>query len=820
MELVRNFKKLNKSNADLAGGKGASLGEMTNAGIPVPPGFVVLSASFEQFIRETDLYQEIDSILHSVNHKEIHTVDAASEKIRALILNAKMPKDIADEINRSFKELDTKYVAVRSSATAEDGMDHAWAGQLESYLNTKEDQILDKVKLCWSSLFTPRAIFYRFEKALHMTKISVAVVVQKMVESEVSGIAFSVHPVTEDWNQLIIEAGLGLGEAIVSGSVTPDSYVVEKEPRRILDINVSTQDRALYRSEKASAEHGNNEWRDIPEPKASSQVLTGAQIMELSDIIIRIEKHYGFPCDIEWAFEKGKFYIVQSRPITTLSQKTDESKKKSELSLASKQTDFDGINWNLTVTRNMSFWHQCNSNYGLYHHSKDFGVGANLESLFITEKATKCSWFSYPENFALYSKAVMSAVDSMNKVDLLKEKYQNFGKEFMESMKDVRKDLNLSNWDKFIFNYRRYCAGLTITTVIGRAGSDILVDKLKAKGIKESDIPGIIAKITYPIEHTPLFQSLIDLLHIGRDIQSKNIGKANVEDRLKSWLEEYSHIPVNFCDEPWSLDDARAQIENLLLKDCDKEIKKAEKEKDAILKEAKKLLKDIGDESISVLAHAIAEGTYLNELRKNIFSRVSLEYREIFSQVAKKCGSSNWRDCFYMTPEEMKSVIGGKKLSLGDLVKERKIAGAYTTKDGKVELLPDGVTESFYGYVKDHQGGGDKNDSSGLKEVKGFSANRGGVKGIARIVLDSKDFKRLAPGEILVTTMTSVDFVPVMERAAAFVTNEGGITSHASIVAREMNKPCVIGTKIATKVIKDGDMVEVDANKGIVKIIK
>ncbi len=318
MELVRNFTKLNKGDAALAGGKGASLGGMTQVGIPVPPGFVVLAESFEQFIKETDLVQEIDAILDKVDHQVIHTVEAASESIRALILSREMPRDIADEISKSFKELDTRYVAVRSSATAEDGTDHAWAGQLESYLNTTEDDVLTKVKLCWSSLFTPRAIFYRFEKGLHATKISVAVVVQKMVNSELSGIAFSVHPVTEDRNQLIIEAGFGLGEAIVSGSVTPDSYVVEKEPRKILDINVSTQERGLYRSESNSKEHGNNEWRGIPEPKASSQVLNEKQILELSEIIVGIENHYGFPCDIEWAYKDGKFYIVQSRPITTL----------------------------------------------------------------------------------------------------------------------------------------------------------------------------------------------------------------------------------------------------------------------------------------------------------------------------------------------------------------------------------------------------------------------------------------------------------------------------------------------------------------------
>ncbi len=320
MELLRSFEHLDKSDVGLAGGKGASLGEMTQAGIPVPPGFVVLSASFEKFIEETGLVADIDAILDSVNHEEISTVENASEKIRGLILGATMPKDIATQIMSSFKKLGAKYVAVRSSATSEDSASAAWAGQLDSFLNTDEKRLLENVRRCWASLFTPRAIFYRFEKGLHATKISVAVVVQKMVESEVSGIAFSVHPVTEDYNQLIIEASYGLGEAIVSGQVTPDSYVVEKKPRRIIERTVQVKTRGLYRSPK-----GDNEWKDVPTVRAEAQALSDEQIEMLSTIILRIESHYGFPCDIEWAFEKGKFYIVQSRPITTLTEKSEHA---------------------------------------------------------------------------------------------------------------------------------------------------------------------------------------------------------------------------------------------------------------------------------------------------------------------------------------------------------------------------------------------------------------------------------------------------------------------------------------------------------------
>jgi len=330
---TKKFNELDKTKSDIAGGKGASLGEMLNAGIPVPDGFVVLSSTFEDFLHKADLIQEIDAILETVDHKAVHSIDHASEKIQGLIKHATMPADIAQQIENDFLQLDSEFVAVRSSATAEDGADHAWAGQLDSFLNTTKETLLEKVQHCWASLFTPRAIFYRFEKGLNTTKISVAVVVQKMVNSEKSGIAFSVHPVTEDRNQIIIEAGLGLGEAIVSGSVTPDAYVVTKEPQKIIDINVSNQTRAMYR--KAG---GGNERQELGE-KGETQVFTESEILELANIIIIIENHYGFPCDIEWAFEGGEFYIVQSRPITTLSKSSNEYPKENWLVVVSFKTE-------------------------------------------------------------------------------------------------------------------------------------------------------------------------------------------------------------------------------------------------------------------------------------------------------------------------------------------------------------------------------------------------------------------------------------------------------------------------------------------------
>jgi len=313
MNHTKNFKNLTKKDVGIAGGKGASLGEMTKAKIPVPPGFVVLASAFDRFLNETDLFVQVATELKKVNYEDINSVDKASSIIRDLIHDAKMPKDLEKEIMVDFKKLGAKFVAVRSSATAEDSSVASWAGELESFLNTTEKSVLENVKKCWSSLFTPRAIFYRHEKKLLETHVSVAVVVQKMVESEVSGICFTVHPVTEDRNQMIIEAGWGLGEAIVSGSITPDSYVLDKKKMKIIDVNVSGQTKKMVRCLKKRIK-----WTTVSKAEKNKQALSEKQIVTLAKICQGIEKHYKKPQDIEWAYEKNKFYIVQSRPITTL----------------------------------------------------------------------------------------------------------------------------------------------------------------------------------------------------------------------------------------------------------------------------------------------------------------------------------------------------------------------------------------------------------------------------------------------------------------------------------------------------------------------
>jgi pyruvate,water dikinase len=321
---TKTFQQLSRKDTAIAGGKGASLGEMTQAGIPIPPGFVILASAFEKFLEETNLRPAIDAELKQVNYEDINSVDRASNVIHGLIRSVETPIDLQAEILRDFSSLKFEFVAVRSSATAEDSAVASWAGELESYLNTDINNLLENVKNCWISLFTARAIFYRKEKKFLDSQIGVAVAVQKMIQAEVSGICFSVHPVTEDSTQILIEAGWGLGEAIVGGLITPDSYVVQKSKKEkkqenianflMLDKSISKQEIMIVRDKNGTKEIM------VPEMLQKNQKLSDEQVFELAEICQKIEDHYGFPCDIEWAFENGKFFILQSRPITTLRQ--------------------------------------------------------------------------------------------------------------------------------------------------------------------------------------------------------------------------------------------------------------------------------------------------------------------------------------------------------------------------------------------------------------------------------------------------------------------------------------------------------------------
>ena len=334
---VLPLEQINNNQADIAGGKGASLGEMLQAGIQVPPGFIVMRSAFDEFMAVADPDGDVGRICQKLARDEIDLTTATST-IREMLAGVVPPQSVADAVLGLFQSLGVERVSVRSSATCEDGADSAWAGQLETYLGVPVGQLVARVHDCWLSIFSESALAYGAAHGYGGGQFAVAVVVQTMIASEVSGIGFSVHPVTQDPDVQLIEAGLGLGEAIVSGQIVPDQYAIETSQARILEQSVAQQTKALYLGKDGIS----TQWRELGEQDGGQQKLTDDQILEYSSLLDKIQRHYGFPVDTEWAMTNGRFHVLQSRPITTLAAEY-------ELALVDKQYD-----WKSLVRRPMS----------------------------------------------------------------------------------------------------------------------------------------------------------------------------------------------------------------------------------------------------------------------------------------------------------------------------------------------------------------------------------------------------------------------------------------------------------------------------------
>ncbi len=318
------FNEVTKDDVDIVGGKGANLGEMTLAGIPVPPGFIVTAEAYYDFIRKTKIGDRIRTLLGPLDPGDSKQLQKVSAKVKKLILSAAMPEDTADMIMRSYGELGRGPVAVRSSATAEDLPEASFAGQQSTFLNIEGGQaVVTAVQECWASLFEPRAIYYRAQQGFDHFKVGIAVPVQKMIASETSGVMFTVEPVTSDAGKIIIEAIYGLGEGLVSGEVTPDLYIVNKEGLTIISKMISRQEQQLVRNSAGGSEEANH-WQPVTVSLRGKQKLSNDDIIKLAKVGELIEKHYQFPQDIEWAREGENIHIVQTRPVTTIKEIVEE----------------------------------------------------------------------------------------------------------------------------------------------------------------------------------------------------------------------------------------------------------------------------------------------------------------------------------------------------------------------------------------------------------------------------------------------------------------------------------------------------------------
>jgi len=808
LKFIKLFSDIRKEDVSIAGGKGASLGEMYNSSIPVPNGFVILSSTFDKFIKDTKLDKEISLILKKVNINNSSTISQASKKIQTLILSKDLPKDLEEEIQSSFKELNSKFVAVRSSATSEDSKDAAWAGQLNTYLNTTNINLLRNIKNCWASLFTERAIFYRFEKGLQLKHISVAVVVQKMVESEKSGIAFSVHPVTEDPNQLIIEAGFGLGEAIVSGQVTPNSYIVSKKPHNILDKTISEQTRELVRSEKGVS------WKNIDKKRANSQVLEDKEILSLSTLIQKIEDHYKFPVDVEWAIEKNMIYITQSRPITTLKEKVkinnknkivNSKKLESNSSLSELIVKFKDYFKNKDITKHEgSFspivWGTAASSvssefYKKYYSNLEFGP-----VIFISKDNQAVGYFNYGSYLASSEDGLkryfVDKLSEFNDFEIIKKEIDRLYNKYPPT---IIKKLDNTQFYKQFGNIFSKLQDLQIITLFCEALDNNILDKYFNKfkqneSISVEEFNNLVSLVSFDSFLTELDFALINY---NKD-NPYSIQWAFSDYMITPKLDDINLKVTSLIKDKGGLVKMKSELKNL------KEEVSSNKQKINVFKQ--KL-----NPNLLKLFEFAQETIKLRDLRKKDFFKCISLVSNFGREFALKINISEDLVPYIIYPDLNSKLY--LKNDYKQIIKKRKDGNLYYYDENYFRDVPidySNVKKTLFELMDK-----DKN-----KEIKGNTAQKGFVTGNAKVILNQSQFKNFKDGDILVTSMTRPEFIPLIKKASAIVTDEGGLTCHAAIISRELKKPCIIGTQNASRLIKDGDLIEVDADNGIIKILK
>ena len=315
---ILRFDEVGKDDVAVVGGKGANLGELLRFGIPVPPGFIVSAPTYRRFLEEAALIPTLRRLCADLDVEDSALLQSRAAEMRAAIENAPMPPDIATAIRDAYEALGGGPVAVRSSATAEDLPEASFAGQQATFLNVEgADRVVRAVQRCWASLFEARALFYRAQTGWDHLAVSLAVPVQRMVQAERSGVMFTIEPVQNDPDRIVIEAAYGLGEAVVSGEISPDHYEVVKKSLAVVTRHVVRQERQLRRR-GGGGDGDANAWIALPLTEQDQPKLTTEQIQEIARVGLRVEQHYGSPQDIEWAWADGRLYILQARPVTTV----------------------------------------------------------------------------------------------------------------------------------------------------------------------------------------------------------------------------------------------------------------------------------------------------------------------------------------------------------------------------------------------------------------------------------------------------------------------------------------------------------------------
>lgn len=771
MRDIKNFDELKTCPLEEVGGKGYSLINMFHAGFKVPNGFVIPAN---------------------------------------LVLNDNTINQIMD----AFDQLNVQYVAVRSSATVEDGNNNSWAGQFSSYLNVSRDELISNIKNVHESVNNYQANVY--SEKIKSENIKMAVIVQEMVNATESGIAFSMNPVNQDNSVVVIEAGLGLGEPIVSGMITPDYYEVTKVDKNIKK-NINNQTKALFQ----------NGYNELDNEKSSNQKLSDDKITKIRETVIELENHFNLPIDVEWAYDNDELFVVQARPITKTSTLPIYEVMQKIINNGDYFSEGTGIYFSWFV--------------------EDALIKATGK-----EMQEKVFDFYIPfDKFVIVNGDEYIASDSLLATkDTFKENYKKMGigyiKNHFENMlnlcdntEEYRKKLskmnfkNLNNKELKLEFERFYEYFLEIFTSGTMEPSAMLEEELENRlfsVVPKDELEQCLSiiKTKCELRNLDYVDEPLNLLylaqemkqHYGEDIPSQLSEYFN--EKIRNHISEYGYLqdlPEFYHDTIPTVQYYVDRIKHFINTNIDEKINNILQSRKKVEEDYKKVINKYqisGDllELCDMVRLCIMMRTYKVSFTDKLY--YTAKYFGLFDEIANRLNISTV-NLQAMSSEEILNSLDGKEINIDF---DSRINGYYILwSSHNVQYGFGKDAEKLQKMMSDKFITAEELDNSNDKIIKGSIANMGFVKGRVKVVLSPDDMEEFNEGDILVTTMTRPELIPAMEKAIGFITNEGGMTCHAAIVSREFNVPCIVGTTVATKLLKDGDLIELNAIEGIIKII-
>jgi pyruvate,water dikinase len=838
------------------GGKGMSLAKMLSAGLPVPGGFHVTTEAYRRFVAANGIQAGILEALAGIDPADTDALEATSRRIGELFAEGQTPPDIAAAVTAAYAALKDAPVAVRSSATAEDLPGASFAGQQETYLNIRGTAaVLDAVKKCWASLWTARAIAYRLKNAIDQETVALAVVVQELVFADAAGIMFTANPVNGKRDELVVNAAWGLGEAVVSGVVTPDTITVQKATGRVLQQEIAAKSLMTVRKEGGTSEI------PVPASQKNKAVLTESQTAELARLGVRIEQFYEMPMDVEWALAGGRFAIVQARPITALPPEWKQPDPKilyTRGSLAEHTPSpvtplFATLGLELANAATLDLWgriigddaHQMIPVEGAYRALNDYvylGIRLPAKNLWKITRVfvgnlgslvggSVARWQAARKDLAAVVEAwERRPVESLAPSQLLEGVRAVFGAA-CHYFTEIQSTLPAAAMSEALFS-KLYDGVIRRKGDPGASTFMFGFDTVALAAEKSLfDIAGWMR--ANPSVTNYAFQTSTEQL--AADLRRETPPQALPAELWAEWRQRFGRHLSEFGRTAYEFDFASPTpqetpgpmldaIKSYLAGRAEDPYRRQREAGEKREQATKAVLKRVGGPRKGLFLKLLRWAQDTGPMREDSIFDLGMGHplvRRMFAELGRRfvaagaIGEAD--DIYWLEKPEVEQLIAALERGLAlpnfaERIPLRKAQWQAMLKINPPLMLPEKSAWSRFFH------GAEAETKNGKVVLKGVGTSGGRVTAPACVLFGPEDFGKLRPGDVLVAVTTTPAWTPLFARASAVVTDIGGPLSHSSIVAREYGIPAVMAARSATRSIHTGQVITVDGNTGAVTV--